>query len=198
MGFILESDGPRNNYRGLVAPGKSANAIDHAVVLVGYYDDPTMPTGGYWVIKNSWGTHEGFHGYDVQPYGIIEEKNRSHAETGPVYYTGSMVSATWKSGGTIWSSNGANWTNDSSGGTYFWQNQETTATFNTPGTTVSLSGTVIAHGVTVSSPGYVFNGVSNGNLTVTAGGITANETVAINAPVTVGAPQTWTVAGGKA
>lgn len=187
----------KNNYRGLVEPGNNATAIDHAVVLVGYYDDPTMPTGGYWVIKNSWGTGEGNRGYDVQPYGIIEEKHRSHAETGAVYYTGAMVSATWKSGGTTWTNSGTNWTNDSTQATYTWQNQETAATFNTPGSTISINNTVIAHSVTVSSTGYTFNGINNGALTVTSGGITANESAAINVPVSVGAPQTWTVVGGK-
>ena len=33
-------------------------------------------------------------------------------------------------------------------------------------------------------------------LTVTAGGIQANQSVTINVPVTVGAPQTWTTASG--
>jgi autotransporter-associated beta strand protein len=187
----------KDNYRGLVEPGNSATAIDHAVVLVGYYDDATMPTGGYWVIKNSWGTSEGNRGYDVQPYGIIEEKHRSHAETGPVYYTGAMVSATWKSGGTTWTSSGTNWTNDSTQATYTWQNQETAATFNTPGSAVSINNTVVAHSIAVSSAGYTFNGVNNGALTVTSGGITANESVTINVPVSVGAPQTWNVASGK-
>jgi C1A family cysteine protease len=38
------------NYRGPV------DGIDHAVVIVGYYDDAAVPSGGYWVIKNSWDT----------------------------------------------------------------------------------------------------------------------------------------------
>ena len=64
---------------------------------------------------------------------------------------------------------------------------------------MSLSGTVIAHGVTIAAgaTGYVFNGVNNGALTVTGGGITAHESVAFNVPVTIGAPQTWTIDSGK-
>ena len=83
--------------------------------------------------------------------------------------------------------------------TYAWENKETAATFNTVGGSMSLSGTVIAHGVTISSgaTGYVFNGVNNGALTVTGGGITAHESVAFNVPVTIGAPQTWTIDSGK-
>ena len=64
---------------------------------------------------------------------------------------------------------------------------------------MSLSGKVIAHGLTISTgaTGYVFNGVDNPSLTITVGGITANESVAINSPVKIGGPQTWTVASGK-
>ncbi len=73
----------KSSYRGLVS-SQGAGYIDHAVVLVGYVDDPTTPTGGYWIIKNSWGTGEGNAGYDIIPYGILEEKDRAHAETGAV------------------------------------------------------------------------------------------------------------------
>jgi hypothetical protein len=54
----------------------------------------------------------------------------------------------------------------------------------------------IAHGVNINAgaTGYVFNGVNGGALTVTAGGINANESVTINAPVTIAAPQSWNVA----
>jgi C1A family cysteine protease len=30
--------------------------LDHGVLIVGYCDDPAIPTGGYWIVKNSWGT----------------------------------------------------------------------------------------------------------------------------------------------
>ena len=29
----------------------------HCVCLMGYKDDPKIPSGGYWIVKNSWGTH---------------------------------------------------------------------------------------------------------------------------------------------
>ena len=82
---------------------------------------------------------------------------------------------------------------------YAWENNETSAIFNTAGGNVTISGPVVAHGVTINAgaTGYVFNGVNGGALTVTAGGITANESVTINVPVTVGAPQTWTIDSGK-
>ena len=174
-----------------------ASGFDHEVSLVGYYDDASVPTGGYWVIKNSWGTGEGEGGYDYIPYGNIEIHNDVSAITGAVYYTGAMAAATWKGGSGTWSSGGNNWTNNANGSTYAWQNQETTATFNgSSGTAITISGSVISHGLSFSSgaSGYTFSG---GSLTVTAGGIAANESVTFNSAVYIGGPQSWNVASGK-
>ena len=77
---------------------------------------------------------------------------------------------------------------------YAWENMETSATFGGTGGAVTVSGNVIAHGMTINSTGYSFTG---GSLTVTAGGITANESTTINSPLYVGGPQTWNVASGK-
>jgi len=35
----------------------------HMVLIVGYQDDPTYDTGGYWICKNSWGPEWGENGY---------------------------------------------------------------------------------------------------------------------------------------
>lgn len=178
------------NYRGPVW------GLDHEVVLVGYYDDPTMPTGGYWVIKNSWDTGYADNGYGYIPYGNIEIHNDVSALTGGVYYTGTMASATWKGGAAAWSSGGNNWTNDANGNAYAWENKETAATFGGSGAPVTINGSVIAHSLTINagSVGYSFSG---GSLTVTAGGITANEDVAFSSPLFIGGPQAWNVAAGK-
>jgi autotransporter-associated beta strand protein len=201
------------NYR---AP--DASGFDHEVVLVGFTDDPDVPTGGYWTIKNSWGGDD-VTGYYYIPYGNIEIHNDVSAITGGVYYTGPMyhtgpwdasgvdhtgtdATITWKgtTSGT-WntsSSTNGNWSNNGNGQAFTWVNQELQAVFDNTGTnrSITLDGTVIAHGLTINSgaTGYSFTG---GSMTVTSGGIQANESVAINAPVSVGAPQTWTIASGK-
>ena len=115
----------------------------------------------------------------------------------PTYYNGSLATATWQGAGSVWAAGSNNWTM-SGGSAYTWVNQETAATFNAGGNNnVTISGPAIAHSLTFSPSaiGYVFSG---GTLTVTAGGVTANESVTINSPFTVGAPQTWTTAAGKA
>jgi fibronectin-binding autotransporter adhesin len=174
------------NYRGPV------DGIDHAVVIVGYHDDASVPSGGYWVIKNSWDVGWGTAGYGFVPYGDIENHVRTEAINGATYYSGAMASATWNGGAGTWTVGGTNWNSSA----YAWENKETNATFGGTGGAVTISGPAIAHTVTVNSgsTGYSFTG---GSLTVTAGGIAANETFTINTPVTVGAPQSWTVASGK-
>jgi autotransporter-associated beta strand protein len=175
----------KSNYR-----SPDGSSCDHEVSLVGYYDDAAVPTGGYWVIKNSWGTGEGQSGYDFIPYGNIEIHNDISAITGPVYYTGAMVNATWNGGAGTWQKGGNKW--NSSG--YTWENKETSATFAGTGGVVTVSGAVIAHSMTVNSTGYTFSG---GSITVTVGGIQANQTTAIGSAVYIGGPQSWNVASGK-
>jgi autotransporter-associated beta strand protein len=191
----------------------------HAVSLVGYCDDDTCPTGGYWIIKNSWGTGEGEYGYDYMPYASSVEANHCQNTLGAVYYTGPMyhtgswdatgvdytgtaATNTWKgtTNGTWDTSSGtsANWSNNATGLAFTWVNQEVQAVFDNTGANraVTLSGVVIAHGLTFNSgaTGYTFSG---GSLTVTTAGITANESVSFTSPISVGAPQTWTIASGK-
>ena len=96
----------------------------------------------------------------------------------------------------VWDTSTTNWQNNGSGLAFTWVNQEVGATFDNTATqrTIRISGTAIAHSLTFTGTGYSING---GALTVTAGGITANQSVTINSPLTVGAPQAWTVAPGK-
>jgi len=42
---------------------KSLNNINHAVIIVGWKDDLSIPNGGYWICKNSHGTIYGYDGF---------------------------------------------------------------------------------------------------------------------------------------
>ena len=201
------------NYRG-PTPG-----VDHAVSIVGYQDDATVPSGGYWIIKNSWDTSWGSSGYGYIPYGDVENHFSTQAYSAPVYYSGPMYhTGTWDATGVdhtgiaatntwkgttsaVWdttSGTSGNWSNNSTGGTFTWVNQELQAVFDSTGShkAITVSGTVIAHGLTISSggTGYSFTG---GSLTVTAGGIQAGESVSFSSNVYIGGPQAWNVASGK-
>jgi autotransporter-associated beta strand protein len=192
------------NYRAPV------NSEDHEVSLVGYVDDSKVPSGGYWIIKNSWGYGDntlydyGNDGYYIIPYGNLEIHNDISAITGAVYYTGAMLSQTWTgsaSNGPIWvASTNSKYYNFTGG--VGWVNQETAATFDSSSNnrTISIINTVIAHQLTFgtlsSGSNYTFNNGGSGALTVTAGGIQAHSSATINVPVTIGAPQTWTTDSG--
>jgi C1A family cysteine protease len=45
------------------------NRLNHLVVLVGWKDDDSIPKGGYWICKNSWGTNWGYDGFYNVEYG---------------------------------------------------------------------------------------------------------------------------------
>ena len=57
-------------------PG-SVGSINHAVLLVGYKDDPNIGNGGYWVCKNSWGTSFGYDGFFNLEYGALNIDNHA-------------------------------------------------------------------------------------------------------------------------
>jgi fibronectin-binding autotransporter adhesin len=177
----------------------SQGGIDHDIDVVGWHDATSADApqiqsdGGYWIIKNQWSTGWGsYGGYSFIPYGF---GGSITAYTGPAYFTGALATATWQGSGSVWASGSNNWT--SGGSAYPWVNQETAAIFNASSNNhINISGPAIAHSLTFNpgATGYIFSG---GSLTVTAGGITAGESVTINSPVTIGAPQTWTTAAGK-
>jgi len=48
------------------------NRLNHIVVLVGWKDDPVIQNGGYWIVKNSWGTDWGYDGFfNIEYYGLF-------------------------------------------------------------------------------------------------------------------------------
>jgi C1A family cysteine protease len=47
----------------------SPSAMNHAVIIVGYADNPTEYNGGHWIVKNSWGSTWNSDGYFNISYG---------------------------------------------------------------------------------------------------------------------------------
>lgn len=45
------------------------NSLNHAVVITGWKDDPSIPNGGYWICKNTWGTNWNYGGFFYIEYG---------------------------------------------------------------------------------------------------------------------------------
>ena len=43
----------------------------HVIVILGWQDNPLMPSGGYWICKNSWGTDWGYDGFFNLAYGSL-------------------------------------------------------------------------------------------------------------------------------
>ncbi len=52
-------------------PYAPATGSNHAVAIVGYKDDPLIGNGGYWIVKNSWGTWWGYDGFFNIEYGSL-------------------------------------------------------------------------------------------------------------------------------
>jgi PKD repeat protein len=52
-------------------PYAPASGSNHAVAIVGYKDDPLISHGGYWIVKNSWGTGWGYNGFFNIEYGSL-------------------------------------------------------------------------------------------------------------------------------
>lgn len=69
-GFLVYEDFPRFNGRGVYVWNGGGELIGgHAVVIVGWKDDPAVVNGGYWICKNSWGAAWGEQGFFRIAYG---------------------------------------------------------------------------------------------------------------------------------
>lgn len=51
--------------------GKSECQGGHWVLIVGWADDASLPSGGYWICRNSWGEKWGLGGYFNSAYGDV-------------------------------------------------------------------------------------------------------------------------------
>lgn len=178
--------------------------VGHAVLITGFHDDPALPSGGYFIVKNSWGDSWGNEGYGKILYGTFG----SYAQwmiTGAAYAKGpanvlafdtsaapgyQAQSATWSVGSNNWSADGISLNS--------WRNGEDAAIFETGDGThvINVDNNVSAHAITFQNGAGVCT-LTGGSLIVTHGGITANKNVAIQSDITIGAPQQWTVADGK-
>ncbi len=57
-----------SNYTGGIFT-ETGSELNHAVVLVGWCDSATIDGGGYWIMRNSWGSTWGINGYMYISYG---------------------------------------------------------------------------------------------------------------------------------
>jgi PKD repeat protein len=56
-------------------PFEQGQGANHAIIIVGYKDDPSIENGGYWICKNSWGTDWGYNGFFNIVYGSLNIDN---------------------------------------------------------------------------------------------------------------------------
>ncbi|MBI3502177.1 MAG: protease inhibitor I42 family protein [Bacteroidetes bacterium] len=68
IAYDASTNSNTQNYSGGVITGSGTN-VDHAVIIVGYKDDNSVPGGGYWIVRNSWGSGFGLNGYFYMSYG---------------------------------------------------------------------------------------------------------------------------------
>lgn len=66
---IAADDAFMNSPAGQVFTGSGSRQINHDVILVGWHDDASIPGGGYWILRNSWGTSWCENGYIRIAYG---------------------------------------------------------------------------------------------------------------------------------
>ena len=135
------------------------NMLNHIVMLVGWKDDASIKNGGYWIVKNSWGTDWGYDGFfNLEYYALFFG----------MYY----ATATYDPESVDWAPTA------DTGGFYVAETEETipfdgTASFDPEGVLVSYEWE-FGDGSTESGPtpthSYAENGVYVVTLTVTDSG----------------------------
>ena len=64
-------------------------------MIVGYHDDPSLPEGGYWILKNSWSVANGTQGYYFARYDVPQY---STLLTSRAHFNGPTAQAAWNGG----------------------------------------------------------------------------------------------------
>lgn len=187
--------------------GVGTDGNNHAVLLVGYNDNPIWAGGGAYIIKNSWGEDSGNDGYNYLAYANLERHGQLvRAITGQAYRVSNYGTLTWiapDGGGGSWTVTNESWRYDMDGNVYGWLNSwERSAVFDSPtdpNLPVYVGSNVSAYRLDIHSgaTGYWFTGDER-QLLVTGGGIRTQEDCTIDCKVALGMTQTWTVAAGKA
>lgn len=52
-------------------PYEDEHGDDHDIIVLGWKDDISIPNGGYWITKNSFGTDFGYDGFNNIEYGLL-------------------------------------------------------------------------------------------------------------------------------
>jgi autotransporter-associated beta strand protein len=187
------------------------NRGGHEVVITGYHDNvgaENAPGGGYFIVKNSWGSTWNGNGYAEIAYATLSNSHDVCMITSGAYFTTAMQTVTWDTSTSAGYQPGAGYWSTTANASYgwsatgtslsAWRNGEDAAVFDGGGGTytVKVDYGVSAHSVTFNSgaSGYTLSG---GTLTVTTGGMAFNENVNLNTGIIVGGAQTWTIAAGK-
>lgn len=71
-------DGAHGSPTDIYEDGTWRYAINHAILLLGWKDDPTVSGGGYWICKNSWGQDWGYNGFFNIAYGQLNVGETIH------------------------------------------------------------------------------------------------------------------------
>jgi len=133
--------------------GAGPNQIDHDIILVGWVDVPSMTSGGYWILRNSWGKDWGIGGYMSIAYNANQVGTESVFAVPPTSPVPVNVPPAFTSTNTVTFTPGV-------------VNTFTVATTGTAPVTITESGTLPA-GITFASGTFSGTPTTTGTYTIT-------------------------------